>query len=60
MFMSQLRTLIWGIPRSAFQKDGVVDRDSMVRVEARWNTRKLYKFGPPECVMPHVLFGAEY
>jgi hypothetical protein len=27
----------------------------MVRVEACWNTRELYRFEPPECVIPYVL-----
>jgi hypothetical protein len=51
--VTQLRTA--GYPRGAFGQDDVVDRDSMVRAEARRNTRELYRFGPPECIIPYVL-----
>jgi hypothetical protein len=44
-----------GIPHDAFGKDEIVDRDSMVRVEARRNIRELYRFRPLECVIPSVL-----
>ena len=33
---------------------------SMVRVDARWNTEDLYRFGPRECVTPYVLCGVEF
>jgi hypothetical protein len=44
-----------GISCDAFGKDDVVDRDSVVHAEARRNTRELYRFRPPECVIPSVL-----
>jgi hypothetical protein len=46
---------LWGIPHITFGKDNVVDRDSMVRAEARRNTRELYRFRPPECEIPYAM-----
>ena len=41
MFVTRLRTT--GYPRGAFGQDDVIDRDSMVRADARQNTRELYR-----------------
>jgi hypothetical protein len=32
----------------------------MVRAGAHRNTRELYRFGLPECVIPYFMFGVEY
>jgi hypothetical protein len=53
VFVTRLRTM--GIPHDVFRQDDIVDRDSMVRADAHWNTRELYKFGSPEYVVPYVL-----
>jgi hypothetical protein len=54
VFMSRLSTK--GYPNNSFRKDIIVDRDSLVCVEARPNTGELYRFGTPECVIPYILW----